>query len=191
MNYAVQPGSDYIAFRAHNGHYLTCDWFGQVSSNNTSVSFTEMFIPERVSGSIITLRSFFGGYLAIYADGSVDCSPRIIQAENQFNVSLAQGRCTTDPARYVIIENSNPSNQYYLNIDYSGVSTTANIDSMHNLFSGYFDNLQSSCDNQEQVINANTSNVTGGSQIQSPENSSQAMNLGEYLLEYIETHPPS
>ena len=165
-------GRDFITLES-NGYYVSCS-SGGVISVGTVLSNETLWVPEKIGGKIAAFRSYYGGYLAIYEDGSVDCSERTVYEENEFNVLWSQLNCATDRPNYIILRNING---LFLSVDANSVHSANAIDAT-TVFKGHFwDPSTSSCLNQ----NCNTNDLTKSTSDQLEDNISLGDQTGKIV----------
>jgi len=129
-------------------NYLNCDCDGNASVGN-SFSTSSLWIPERIGGKVVSLRSWFGGFLGIDQNGLVSCKARVTCEENEFQVISSSNDCAQDAPNYVLLKGINGM---YLNIDQNGASGLNNLQSQGQVFKSYnYDQTTSLCNTQNVV----------------------------------------
>jgi len=93
INASGAYGTDFVAFIGKSGRYLTCDCNGLLSSSAkaSAIAVGQMWIPVLMSSGGIALRNYYGGYLGINADNTVDCKSRVIYTNQVFSPSITGG----------------------------------------------------------------------------------------------------
>jgi len=132
INQSYNAGRDYVLIGNANGN-LQCDCDGKATVSNANPSQANWFIPEKVGGKIVALRSYYGGYLSIHADGSVDCVDHTICEENNFQVVWSSNTCAQDAPNYAALRVISGA---YLSISNGAASSVQSIDATA-LFKGY------------------------------------------------------
>jgi hypothetical protein len=84
-------GRDFIALKAINGNYLSCDCDNNLTADASTLGKDQYWIPVHISANIIALRSYHGGYLALHEDGTFDCQNRMLQHDQHMQVILTGG----------------------------------------------------------------------------------------------------
>jgi hypothetical protein len=124
-------GRDYIVIQS-GANSLQCDCDGNASVSQ-SLSDNNHFIPELIGGKIVALRSIYGGYLSMHADGSVDCKSHTICEENYFQIILSSNNCAQDAPNYVLFR---AISGFYLSINSNGAIGAASYTDASFLFKG-------------------------------------------------------
>jgi hypothetical protein len=132
INSQQNAGRDYVVIQ-NNGGALQCDCDGKASVSQGQITQSNYFIAEKIGGKVVALRSYYGGYLAIHADGSVDCADHTICEENNFQVILSSYDCAQDAPNYALLRVISGS---YLSISNGQVSSVKNVDETI-VFKGY------------------------------------------------------
>jgi hypothetical protein len=141
INSSYNQGRDYVLIQ-NNGNSLQCDCDGKASISTGNTSQANWFIPEKIGGKVVALRSYYGGYLSIHADGSVDCADHTICEENNFQVILSSYDCAADAPNYVLLRVISGA---YLSIANGAITSSKNVDETV-IFKGYlWDSNNSIC----------------------------------------------
>jgi hypothetical protein len=132
INAAGNIGRDFIVINS-GGNYFTCDCDGNAGVTQT-FSNNALWIPEKVGGKVVSLRSYFGGYLGINKQGQVSCAARVTCEENQFQVILSSGDCAQDAPNFILLKSITGM---YLDVKESVVNGVSNLYDNGQIFKNY------------------------------------------------------
>jgi len=148
INSQFNAGRDYVII-SNNGNNLQCDCDGKASVSQGNPTVSNFFIPERIGGKVVALRSYYGGYLSIHADGSVDCADHTICESNNFQVIWSTYDCAADAPNYALLRVISGA---YLSISNGAVKSTMTIDETV-VFKGHlWDASNSSCRQPPAIV---------------------------------------
>lgn len=137
--------SDWIAFRNNEGYFLGCDRDGKVIiSSDKIANVQDLWNPELIGGNIFSLRSWFGGYLGVQDDGTLNCIERRMIPKTVFQLISSSGMCPQDQPHFIILKHLD-TGKYFSSKD-RDFNLSQNLD-RSNLLHGYYDNLNTSCGN--------------------------------------------
>lgn len=86
-------GSDFIILKNYHKQFLSCDCEGNLKSvnlTNGKLTHNMLWIPE-LMGDMYAFRSYYGGYITINADHSINCMSRTLSDNQAFEVNLTAG----------------------------------------------------------------------------------------------------
>jgi hypothetical protein len=85
------PGNDFIVLKGFNNLFISCDCEGNLKTvvQSDSISKSQLWIPENSSDKF-AFRSYYGGYLTIDSNNSVNCISRLVK-ENQIFKIISTG----------------------------------------------------------------------------------------------------
>ena len=140
-----KAGNDFIILE-NNGSYISCSSDGELSVTKKPEESNLFLVELSDENKIVRLRSFFGGYLSINPDGSVDCENRNKDKSNLFYINVTNKLCDKDEVNYIIIETLGNT---FLSKDAEKIFSENNV-SDNSLFKGIlFDIGESKCIEEE------------------------------------------
>jgi hypothetical protein len=149
-------GRDYIVI-GNEGKYLSADKEGKITIKN-SVGDSELFRITKVAGSIVHILSYYGGYLTIKEDGSVDAITRTICDDNFIHIIYSKNNCKSDEINYIALRAINGN---YLSILENEAASVEKIASTTEIFKGYlFNERQSNCYGKEPELEEEDIKIT-------------------------------
>jgi hypothetical protein len=152
LNKDLEKGRDYIAI-GNEGKYLSSDDLGKITIKN-SVGNSELFRVIKVATGIVHIMSYYGGYLTIKEDGSVDAITRTICDDNFIHIIYSKNNCKGDEINYIALR---AINGQYLTILENEAASVDKIASSTEIFKGYlFDEKTSKCYGKEPEIEEET-----------------------------------
>ena len=96
----------------------------------------------KVGGSVISLKSYYGGYLSVDMDGNFSCSSAQLCSDGYFTVILSKNKCSLDDYNFMALK----SHYGYLSIEQNKVGLTYDVFSTDQLPVGYlWNNIFSKC----------------------------------------------
>ena len=148
LNKDLETGRDFITI-GNDGKYLSADEEGKISIKTTAGE-SELFRVTKVATGIVHIMSYYGGYLTIKEDGTVDAITRTICDDNFIHIIFSKNNCRKDDINYIALR---AINGYYLSInDDEGVSVNK-LSAKSELFKGHmFDEMKSKCYGEEPEV---------------------------------------
>jgi len=145
LNKDLETGRDFIAI-GNNGKYLSADEEGKITIKE-NVGESELFRITKVATGIVHIMSYYGGYLTIKEDGSVDAITRTICDDNFIHIIYSKNNCNGDEINYIALRAINGK---YLTILENEAASVDKIAATTEIFKGYlFDEKNSKCYGQE------------------------------------------
>jgi len=135
----LQEGKDFITI-GYKNYYLSADYEGNLSVKQT-VTKTELWRVIKVGKRIINLLSYYGGYLHIKENGTVDAKSRVPCNDASIHILHSFNQCELDDVNYVAFR---AINGLYLSLADGKVKAVNNIPHQTEIFKGYLFNENSS-----------------------------------------------
>lgn len=137
----LKEGKDFIVI-GNNNNYLSCDQNGNLSIAK-SAGKSELWRVMKKGERMINLLSYYGGYLIINEDGTVDAKSRVACDDAQIHVLHSFNQCEKDEVNYAAFR---AINGLYLSLSNNKVSGIKEIKDQTEIFKGYlFDASASKC----------------------------------------------
>ena len=148
LNKDLETGRDYITI-GNDGKYLSSDEEGKITIK-TTVGESELFRVTKVATGIVHIMSYFGGYLTIKEDGTVDAITRTICDDNFIHIIYSKNNCSKDDINYIALRAINGN---YLSIRDNECVSVDKLSAKSELFKGHmFDEKNSKCYGEEPEV---------------------------------------
>lgn len=149
LNSEAEKGRDYIAI-GNDGKYLSADDEGKITISTSSVGNNELWRVTKIATGIIHIMSYYGGYLTIKEDGTVDAKTRLLCDDNYIHILYSKNNCEEDDINYIALRAINGK---YLTILENEAASVDKIKATTELFKGHlFDEKKSKCYGKEPEI---------------------------------------
>lgn len=137
----LKEGRDFIVI-GNNNNYLSSDQDGNLTISKTAGK-NELWRVVHKGDRMINLLSFYGGYLSIHENGSVNAKSRVACIDSQIHVLHSFNRCELDDINYAAFR---AINGMYLSFENNDVSGVRDVKDQTEIFKGYlWDETTSKC----------------------------------------------
>lgn len=148
LNEDLEEGKDFITI-GNDGKYLSSNDEGKITISS-SIGKSELFRVTQVATGIVHIMSYYGGYLTINEDGTVDAKSRTICDENFIKILYSKNNCKSDEINYIALRAINGK---YLTILEDEAASVDKIKATTELFKGHlFDEKSSNCYGKEPDV---------------------------------------
>lgn len=137
-----KAGNEFITLTNRRNVSISATPEGNITTTRKKNEISNLFLVEFIGQNTVNLRSYFGGYLSIAENGSVNSKSRIASPDTQFSILKTNRKCESDDPNYLFLRSNNGR---FLTIKNSKVSGEQSV-SNQALFKGVFwDENKSKC----------------------------------------------